>query len=552
MTNHSELMTSDRVAVVAVHGIANQRPGQTVREVARLLCHGADRAPRYVQGEIHDVLVPVEKLEPGDGLQRDAEQSARQQSARRQPGAPSGFYQAQQPGQELKRHDPEPPDLGIELNDYLLDRLVLPEDDALYESTRISLRRRADDRAVDIYWGDLSRLGTGGLSVLSSLYQLLFHLSTLAADVVDQVALSANGGNARRLLQRLHAWMAWLMKAPAALLQLAMLLMVVFGAVALVAPELRGQLLAAAFALGSIVLAALAALAWLRVTPGAGRWALLFLLLAAALGSMAAALFALITDTWMHLMRNVPVPVTAVESVKLDGRIRIKPAIYTALQLGLNVNLLNARAGPQPYLLGQVHGCGAAMAAQSTAGTSSAAELYALAADLDWGIELRAEALAGGQKVAKKTWSLKEEHIFFKDMVNSTAFVPVIAGANQPSLGQPAIYTMKMPTCYLYPDTMNYRVQWSGGANANTGAVNSGGRRGMAPLLKAVGSNAPSTCNVTSAQASCKGAPMNDTVIYLAWPAAGNYKLTVTPREDGHGRKFDASRTAELSIDVQP
>jgi hypothetical protein len=293
-------MTADRVAVVVVHGIADQRPGQTVREVARLLCHGADGAPRYVQGEIHGVLVPVEKLAPGAAHQQDATRSAR-----RSPGTPSGFYQAQRPGQEPTHHEAEPTDLSIALNDYLLDRLVLPEDDALYESTRISLRRRADDRPVDIYemyWADLSRLGAGGLRALSSLYQLFFHLSTLAADVIDQVALSTNGGRGWRLLQRLHAWMAWLMKAPAALLQLAMLLMVVFGAVALLAPELRGQLLAAAFALGSIVLAALAVLAWLRVTPGPRRWALLFLLVVAALASMTAALFALSADTGLHLM----------------------------------------------------------------------------------------------------------------------------------------------------------------------------------------------------------------------------------------------------------
>jgi hypothetical protein len=129
-------MTSDRVAVVAVHGIANQQPGQTVRELARLLCHGAEGAPPYVQGEIHEVLVPVGKLEPGDGSRQHAEQSAREK-----PGTPSGFYQAHQPGQERKPEDPEPPDLGIALNDYLLERLVLPEGDAIYESTRISLRR---------------------------------------------------------------------------------------------------------------------------------------------------------------------------------------------------------------------------------------------------------------------------------------------------------------------------------------------------------------------------------------------------------------------------
>ncbi len=248
--------------------------------------------------------------------------------------------------------------------------------------------------------------------------------------------------------------------------------------------------------------------------------------------------------------RSVPAPATAVESVQLDGRIRIKPAIYTALQLGLNINLLVARAGPQPYLLGQVHGCGTATAEQNTDGTSSSQDWYALAADLDWGIELRAEALAGGQKVAKKIWSMKEEHLYFKDLVNSTAFVPIITGTNQPSLGQPAMYTMKMPTCYLYPDTMNYRVQWSGGAIA--GAATSAAKAGMTQPGTAIASSAPSSCSGTSAPASCTGAPTNDTVIYLSWPAAGSYNLTVAPREDSHGRNFGASRAAELSIEVQP
>jgi hypothetical protein len=297
--------TTDRVAVVVVHGIADQRPGQTVREVARLLCQSRDGAPPYVQGEMHEVLVPVEKLEPGSSSPQAAAPPAqptggakKPETARRRPGTPSGFYQAQQPAQQA----PQPQDLGIALNDYLLGRLVLPEGDALYESTRVSLRRRADDRALDLYemyWADLSRLGRGGLRALSSLYQLFFHLSTLAADVVDQVALSTKGGSAWRLLQRLHAWMAWLMKAPSALLQLAMLMMVVFGATALIAQDLRGQLLAAAFGLGAIVLTALAALAWLRGTPGPARWALVLLLLAAAAGSLATALFALSAEQWV-------------------------------------------------------------------------------------------------------------------------------------------------------------------------------------------------------------------------------------------------------------
>jgi hypothetical protein len=40
-------------------------------------------------------------------------------------------------------------DLGLALTDYLLGRLELSKNEALYESTRVSLRRQADDRPVD-------------------------------------------------------------------------------------------------------------------------------------------------------------------------------------------------------------------------------------------------------------------------------------------------------------------------------------------------------------------------------------------------------------------
>src|SRR5512138_1621513 len=283
----------NRVALVVVHGIADQRPGQTVREVARLLCHGGEGEPRYVHGEVHEVLIPVAKLEPGAGPMREATPQAKalkQKAPRRRPGAPSGFYQLHR-APETRR------DLGVALIDYLLGRHELSEADALYESSRVSLTRRADGRPVDLYemyWADLSRLGRGGLRALSSLYQLFFHLGTLAADVVDQVSLSANGGAAWRLLQRLHAWMAWLMKGPAALLQLAMLLMVAFGMVALVPMELREQLLAGASGVAALALAGLAVLAWLRDTPGATRWAKLVLLASAALACLWGAVHALV------------------------------------------------------------------------------------------------------------------------------------------------------------------------------------------------------------------------------------------------------------------
>jgi hypothetical protein len=287
--------------VVVVHGIADQRAGQTVRELARLLCHGGEGEPRYVQGEMHEVLVPVAKLEPGGvaspaSTQSSAGGAPKAETSRRRPGTPSGFYQEQKSAPVDAASDSGAHDLGLALNDYLLGRLELSEREAVYESTRVSLRRRANDRPVDVfelYWADLSRLGEGGVRALSALYQLFFHLETLAADVVDQVSLSVGGGAAWRLLQRLHAWLAWLMKGPAALLQLSLLSLVLFGAAGLVSIDQQAQVLAALFAVGAIVLIALAGLAWLRGTSLTGRWAKLLLLLAAALACSVAVVVAL-------------------------------------------------------------------------------------------------------------------------------------------------------------------------------------------------------------------------------------------------------------------
>src|SRR5262249_12228022 len=174
----------DPVAVVVVHGIADQRAGQTVRELARLLCHGGAVEPRYAQGEMHQVLVPVAKLEPGGASPAATPSTAAVartgDTPRERTGTPSGVC----PGQKITlavAGGSGPPDLGLSLNDYLLGRLELPESEALYESTRVSLRRRVDDRPVDLfelYWADLSRLREGGVRALSALYQLFFHLGT--------------------------------------------------------------------------------------------------------------------------------------------------------------------------------------------------------------------------------------------------------------------------------------------------------------------------------------------------------------------------------------
>ena len=83
------------------------------------------------------------------------------------------------------------------------------------------------------------------------------------------------------------------MKGPAALVQLSMLLLIPFGAAALVSPDQAGQMLAALFAVCAIALTALAALSWLHGTSPLVRWAKLLVLLAAALACVVAVLVAL-------------------------------------------------------------------------------------------------------------------------------------------------------------------------------------------------------------------------------------------------------------------
>lgn len=272
-----------RVAVITVHGVADQRPGQTVRELARLLCHGGRGAPQYVEGELQQVIVPVGRLpslresdRPEAARRREppADSPPKQDGPMPTPGRPSDFYVSQRrphpPAADAQLGD----DLGLMLTDHLLSRYRPAERDGLYESTRVSLQRQADGTRVDLYelyWADFSRLQPGGIRALSASYQLFFHLGTLARDVVDQVALATGRGGALRVLQWLHSWSAWLLKAPAALLQLAMLLLVAFGLSAFVPPEHYRFLLALGGGVLAVVLLLVAVLAALRVAGAAAR-----------------------------------------------------------------------------------------------------------------------------------------------------------------------------------------------------------------------------------------------------------------------------------------
>jgi hypothetical protein len=273
----------------------------------------------------------------------------------------------------------------------------------------------------------------------------------------------------------------------------------------------------------------------------------------------------------------VAVPTTTTETAQLNGRIRVEPTIFTAVQLDFDFGALTARAGPQPYLLGEIYGCVGAAASQNLSnGSSTAQEWHGLMADVDWGVDLRGQVLTGGDKVFDKTLHgviKKNTHIWFRDLWpgGSNALYPTVAGAVMAPMGTPALYTIKMPSCYPYADKMKYQLAWTGGASASLGASGatvgsgaSGVRVATRTIVQqdarlnagGIGAPSPSTgppppCNLQSGQGSCEFDPVKNLALDLVWPAAGNYNLTVTAVGDTpHGRAYNSAQPTILNVTV--
>ncbi len=229
-------------------------------------------------------------------------------------------------------------------------------------------------------------------------------------------------------------------------------------------------------------------------------------------------------------------PVTTTESVQIEGKVTAKPGIYTALMVTLNVNVLGARLGPKPFLSGTAVGCGAATATQTNGADSTGAQNAALAADLDWGVDFRAEALVGGQVVGDKFERViiphEDNHIWFRDLIpgGSSALHAAIAGPTEAATSQPTAYKLRMPSCYPYEEDTKYVVTWTGNATPS-----------------AVPTNA---CEWETGRGECEFDPQRELEVRLAWPAEGNYSLAAAVLGDEHRTFEPAPLPTELMVAV--
>jgi len=146
-----------KVAVIAVHGVADQQPDDTANTAANLLLHHPPKEPaRYPGFRTHRLRIPLR----GVRLQHpepDWEGSSSEKCEHK-------FLRGQ------------------------LEKYKEPNPAATYETIRNEGIRpnpsTGEEREVHIYemyWADLSRLGNSFLTFFVELYQLLFHLCTVGA-----------------------------------------------------------------------------------------------------------------------------------------------------------------------------------------------------------------------------------------------------------------------------------------------------------------------------------------------------------------------------------
>jgi hypothetical protein len=227
-------------------------------------------------------------------------------------------------------------------------------------------------------------------------------------------------------------------------------------------------------------------------------------------------------------------PVTTTESIQVEGRVSAKPGLYTALMLTLNGNVLGARVGPLPYLLGTAAGCGAATAQQTNGGDSTGQQNAALIADLDWGVDFRAEALVGGKVVGDKYQDeiTGDRHVWFKDLVpgGSSALLAAIAGPTAAATGQPTAYTLRMPSCYPYEEKAKYNVTWTGGASPSSTPSNA--------------------CEWQTGRGVCRFDPADELALRFAWPAEGSYSLSAALIGDEHQTFSPALPATAMNVAV--
>jgi hypothetical protein len=211
MKDHEDSVRSDRpkkVAIIAVHGISDQKPYESARAIADLLLTQTDPAQsvyapfneRFIRVQVTPVK-PQEQvnIEPVIGWNMPIHQALDWLLPRKWAELFFNLWQStDERGPYMRRlltGKPEQENDPLTQPDYLFtrDQIEAYQTQSVYDSICLEGHCGADPDAqtqvhiYEMYWADLSRLGSGFVRIFGELYQLLFHLSSLGRQSIDLV-----------------------------------------------------------------------------------------------------------------------------------------------------------------------------------------------------------------------------------------------------------------------------------------------------------------------------------------------------------------------------
>jgi hypothetical protein len=226
-------MPNPRIAVVAIHGVGDHQPAEMANSVANLLedLKDAPWKPRYctfAEKKIRINVTPVKVVgrafPPATHVTVESQRHAVDEKETW--GPMDALYKS-------KRAVPDPSSAQTNGLDHLFLEGQLakykgegPED--TYEALRLEGKRYANApigseespaprrdtpetevHIYDMFWSDLSGVGTVGLRIFGELYQLLFHLGSIGLNNVKAAAIFFRGSPAEPAWQGFDCMQVW-------------------------------------------------------------------------------------------------------------------------------------------------------------------------------------------------------------------------------------------------------------------------------------------------------------------------------------------------------
>ena len=194
-----------RIAVVAVHGVGDHPPCASARAVGDLLAGVSthENRPKYSVFREKLLRLKVRRTHVNDHTKY-------LDDYKRFTWGPMNAIAAA--GKKLSGR-------GADSVDHLFMEAQLKDFDTekaedTYQFLRLDAEQLIGDKhkvhVYEMYWADLSRLGTGFTSIFTELYQLLFHLTSVGVNNISAAAVPLAGDPQLKGALRRWTWLRWL------------------------------------------------------------------------------------------------------------------------------------------------------------------------------------------------------------------------------------------------------------------------------------------------------------------------------------------------------